>query len=167
MSAHLNDAALQDDGRRKVLIVDDSPTSRQIIRNHLSRHRRTWSLFESDNGEDALAMVGMIQPDFVTLDVNMPNMSGLAVAEEMVKMVPKLHITLITANIQDAVRKRAAELGIGFLEKPVKETTVLRAITILEESRERTLKQLRAGAGAGLAAAAGAFERLPTSAPNV
>jgi CheY-like chemotaxis protein len=117
---------------KKLLIVDDSPTSRQIIRNHITRHRKVWQLYESDNGHDAMDMIRMVMPNYVTMDVNMPNMSGIEAAELILREYPHIRITLITANVQDAVRNRASELGIGFVEKPIKEESVIRAIGILE-----------------------------------
>lgn len=118
---------------RKVLIVDDSPTSRQIIRNYILKHRRGWDVFESDNGEDAMQMIETVSPDFVTMDVNMPNMSGLEAAERILQRWPGIRMTLITANVQEAVRRRARDLGIGFIEKPVRDDGVRKAIDIFEK----------------------------------
>jgi two-component system, chemotaxis family, chemotaxis protein CheY len=117
---------------KKLLIVDDSATSRQIIRNNVSRFRRDWSIFESDNGFDAIEMCEMIKPDCITMDVNMPNMSGLEAAEKILKVHPAIRIVLITANMQEPVRRRATELGMGFVEKPVTEEAVSRAIKFFE-----------------------------------
>jgi CheY-like chemotaxis protein len=118
--------------KANLLIVDDSPTSRQIIRNHLLRHRRIWGIYESDNGHDAMRMMSLVNPDFVTMDVNMPQMSGLEAAEKIRKDFPSTRIALITANVQDAVVRRAAELGFAFIEKPIKEASILKAIEFFE-----------------------------------
>lgn len=123
---------------QKLLIVDDSPTSRQIIRNHLLRHRRGWGIYESDNGMDAMDMMGMVNPDFVTMDVNMPQMSGLEAAEKIRQGWPNTRIALITANVQDAVVKRARELGFEFIEKPIKEAGILKAISFFETAKAGT-----------------------------
>lgn len=117
---------------KKLLIVDDSFTSRQIIRNSVGRFRRDWSTFESDNGFDAIEMVGMINPDFITMDVNMPEMSGLEAAEKILVINPNIRIVLITANMQEPVRRRATELGMGFVDKPVNEESITRAIKFFE-----------------------------------
>lgn len=117
---------------KKLLIVDDSATSRQILRNHISRFRRDWSIFESDNGFDAIEMVEMVNPDCITMDVNMPNMSGLEAAEKILAMNPNIRIVLVTANMQEPVRHRAMELGMGFVEKPVNEESVSRALKFIE-----------------------------------
>jgi CheY-like chemotaxis protein len=120
--------------QRKLLVVDDSQTSRQVIRNYVLKNRRTWVQYESDNALDALDMIRMVSPDFITMDVNMPNMSGLEAAERIVKQYPHIKITLITANIQESVRLRAIELGLGFIEKPIKEAGILDAIEFFERN---------------------------------
>lgn len=117
---------------KTLLIVDDSQTSRQILRTRFSRLRRQWKIFDSDNGADAIDMVEWVRPDFVTMDVNMPNMSGLEAAERIVARWPGIRITLITANIQDGVRRRAAELGFGFIEKPINDNSIPAALLFLE-----------------------------------
>jgi two-component system chemotaxis response regulator CheY len=117
---------------KKLLIVDDSFTSRTIIRNNIGRFRRDWKIFESDNGIDAIEMCDVIKPDLITMDVNMPNMSGLEAAEKILQQHPTIRIVLVTANMQEPVRRRAAELGMGFVEKPVTEESVSRAIKFFE-----------------------------------
>lgn len=118
--------------QKKLLIVDDSMTSRQIIRANISKLRRDWAIFESYNGFDALEMVGLIVPDYVAMDVNMPNMSGLEAAEKVLKINPNIKITLVTANTQEYVRRRAQELGMGFVEKPINKDSVTRTINFFE-----------------------------------
>lgn len=89
-------------------------------------------MFDSDNGFDAVEMVGMVKPDFITMDVNMPNMSGIDAAEKILRAHPGVRIVLITANMQEPVRRRATEMGMGFAEKPVSEESVNRAIKFFE-----------------------------------
>lgn len=117
---------------KKLLIVDDSQTSRQVMRHIVARFRRKWSMFESDNGTDAIDMIAMINPDFVMMDVNMPGMSGLDSAERIRAAAPGIRIALVTANLQEAVRRRAGELGFGFVEKPVNEEKISEAIRFFE-----------------------------------
>lgn len=117
---------------KKLLIVDDSFTSRQIIRNNISKFHRDWQIFESENGDDALNMLRIINPDYVTMDVNMPNISGVECADRMLKEVPSLRICLVTANRQDPVRIKAKEMGVGFVEKPISEESISRVLRFFE-----------------------------------
>lgn len=121
-------------GERKLIVVDDSQTSRQIMRAMIARLRGDWVVFESDNGYDALDLVRMVRPDYVTMDVNMPKMSGIEAAGRILADWPSTRIVLVTANIQDAVADRARELGIGFLEKPLNAQSVAAAVAFFERS---------------------------------
>lgn len=117
---------------KKLIIVDDSVTSRQIIRAMVARQRRDWVIFESDNGYDAIDMAEMLQPDFITMDVNMPKLSGLEASEMILAKWPNTRIVLVTANIQEAVQERARVMGVGFLEKPISEKSITGALAFFE-----------------------------------
>lgn len=109
---------------KKILIVDDSRVSRMMVGTFIKSACPTWQIIEADNAADALTLVEAIHPDYMTLDVNMPGISGLEAAEKLVKDFPSTKIVLLTANVQDAVRNRAVELGIGFAPKPINKDTV-------------------------------------------
>lgn len=117
---------------KKLLVVDDSRTSNQIIRNQVRKLRSQWQIYDSDNALDAIEMAAQVQPDFITMDVNMPNMSGLDAAEQIRKKWPDIRITLLTANIQDATIVRAKELNIGFIEKPINPDKIAEAVAYFE-----------------------------------
>lgn len=74
----------------KVLVVDDSPTQREIISNLLEKCGLTVS-FATD-GVDALEKVQVIQPDLVVLDIVMPRMNGYEVCRYL-KSNPKTQNT--------------------------------------------------------------------------
>lgn len=117
---------------KSLLIVDDSVVSRQILRNRFGRLRPDWTIYDSDNGADALHLAKAIKPDFVTMDVNMPNMSGLVAAERLLQVSPHIRIVMISANVQDATINHSKAMGCGFIEKPITEEGVIAAIVIFE-----------------------------------
>lgn len=119
---------------KSLLIVDDSVVSRQILRNRFARLRPEWTIYDSDNGADALQLTSAIQPDFVTMDVNMPNMSGLVAAEKILQVSPQIRIVMISANVQDATINHAKSMGCGFIEKPITEEGVIAALSIFESN---------------------------------
>lgn len=121
---------------KKLLIVDDSRTSNQIIRNQVRKLRNQWQIYDSDNARDAIEMVAMFQPDYITMDVNMPNMSGLEAAAMIREKWPLIRITLITANIQDSTVNRAKELNIGFIEKPISAEKIAQAVAYFEMAEQ-------------------------------
>jgi CheY-like chemotaxis protein len=109
---------------KTVLIVDDSRVSRMMARQFILSAKPDWTVEEAGTGEEALDKVKAITPLLILIDVNMPGIGGLAAAEQLRQQCPGTHISLVTANVQNATRSRATELGIGFMEKPITEARI-------------------------------------------
>lgn len=111
----------------KVLIVDDSPTMRQLLAFSLKRIRGV-SIVEAKDGMEGLKKVTTDTFDLALIDINMPVMDGLKLihmirTEENMKELP---IVVITTEGADADRERALELGANeYLTKPVQGSEVL------------------------------------------
>ncbi|MEO7495270.1 MAG: response regulator [Massilia sp.] len=117
---------------KTVLVVDDSRVSRMMSRQFILSKQPDWQVEEAATGEEALEKVRAVSPVLILIDVNMPGMGGLAAAELLRAACPDAHITLVTANVQNATRSRATTLGIGFMEKPMTETRIHALIGALE-----------------------------------
>lgn len=107
-----------------VLVVDDSRVSRLMARQFINSKQPGWKVEEAASGEEALKMAPALSPLLILIDVNMPGMGGLAAAEQLRALCPLAHISMVTANVQNATRNRASELGIGFMEKPITEARI-------------------------------------------
>jgi CheY-like chemotaxis protein len=118
---------------KTVLVVDDSRVSRMMSRQFILSLHPEWVVEEAVSGEDAIERIKTFLPSLILLDVNMPGMGGLAAAEILKQQCPDTHITLLTANVQDATRNRATALGVGFLEKPITEARIRQMLAGLEE----------------------------------
>ena len=115
-----------------VLVVDDSRVSRMMARQFILSAKPAWTVEEAGTGEEALERVKTLRPALIMIDVNMPGIGGMVAAEQLRKLCPQAHISLVTANVQNATRNRAGELGIGFMEKPITEARIhalIRAIS--------------------------------------
>lgn len=117
---------------KNVLIVDDSRVSRLMARQFILSKHPNWVIEEAATGEEALDKVQSFTPALILLDVNMPGMGGVAAAEQLRKLLPLSAISLLTANVQTATRNRAAELGVGFMEKPITDERIAQLIAPLE-----------------------------------
>ena len=117
---------------KTVLVVDDSRVSRLMARQFILSRKPDWLVEEAASGEEAIEKVATLRPVLILLDVNMPGMGGLAAAELLRSMCPGAHISLVTANVQNATRNRAAEIGVGFMQKPITETRIHALIGALE-----------------------------------
>ena len=115
-----------------LLIVDDSRTSRTLIRAMLAQIRPEWRTIEASSGDEALQLVDQESPDFVSMDVNMPGISGLEAAGKIRLKHPDIRIVLCTANIQESVRSAAEKAGVHFVAKPITPQVVAQAVSHFE-----------------------------------
>jgi CheY-like chemotaxis protein len=116
---------------KTVLVVDDSRVSRLMARQFILSARPNWTVEDAATGEEALEKVATIHPVLILVDVNMPGIGGMAAAEQLRVRCPDSHISLVTANVQNATRNRANEMGIGFMEKPITEARIHALIAAL------------------------------------
>ena len=113
--------------RHRILIVEDSPTMRQLLAFALKRIPGA-EIVEARDGMDGLRKVTSDHFDLALVDINMPVMDGLKLIhlirdEESLKAMP---IVVITTEGADEDRARALSLGADeYLTKPVQAPRVL------------------------------------------
>jgi CheY-like chemotaxis protein len=99
-----------------VLIVDDEPDMRLLVRGYLAR-AGLHVVEEAINGVDALRALDELNPPpvptVVVLDNLMPRMTGLEVAELILERTPHQHIVLFSAHLNPEVEAEAARLGVS------------------------------------------------------
>jgi CheY-like chemotaxis protein len=100
----------------RVLVVDDSATTRRIVRKILSASRFRLEIAEAQEGIDALKQIGCGQFDFVFLDYNMPGLDGLETLTEIKRQYPRTGVVMMTSVQDEAVAQRAR--AAAFLRKP-------------------------------------------------
>lgn len=115
-----------------LLIVDDSRVSRMMIRAYALDKHPDWQVTEAVSGDEAMKLVDQQHFDFCTMDVNMPGTLGIVAAERILEKYPAMRIAIFSANIQESLRSRAAELGAQFVAKPVTEKSVTQAIAFFK-----------------------------------
>jgi two-component system, chemotaxis family, protein-glutamate methylesterase/glutaminase len=105
----------------KLLIVDDSVFMRTVIRDMVTKDPSIEVVGTASNGVDALEKIQSLEPDLVTLDIEMPKMSGIQVLEELrrFKRRPKI-LMLSSLTSKDAeMTVQAIRLGADdFMLKP-------------------------------------------------
>lgn len=103
----------------KILIVDDSRVAIMTFKKVYLSIAPEAEIVEALSAEDAELLLNKDRFDLASLDLNLPGKDGLELAAIIQKKSPETRIMLITANIQDAVRKRADEIGVQVIEKPM------------------------------------------------
>jgi two-component system, cell cycle response regulator DivK len=92
--AMIRKAAGKNDMSKRILVVDDQPDNRQIIRDMLAL--TDYEITEAENGELALAAIAKQRPDLILMDIQLPIMDGYT-ATSRIKSDPKLRSIPIIA----------------------------------------------------------------------
>lgn len=111
----------------KILVADDEPLARQRLCRLIRRIRPEAELLEAANGVEVLEQVRLEQPEIVLLDIRMPQMDGVQVAEKLAYEPAPPAVIFCTAYDEyalDALQHQA----IGYLLKPVRERELERAL---------------------------------------
>lgn len=112
-----------------VLIVDDSPTERHVLKGMLERNGLNVSLAAS--GEEGVAQARMIKPDLVLMDVVMPGLNGFQATRELSRDPDTSGIPVIMVTTKDQETDRIWGMRQGakeYLTKPVEETQLIAAV---------------------------------------
>jgi CheY-like chemotaxis protein len=119
-----------------VLMVDDSPTARRVMRKVLAGSIFQMSLQDAGDGDAAIAACEERAFDLVFLDCNMPGISGLETLQELRKRNPAIRVIMISGDHREEVVRRAAELGAAaFLRKPFFTHDIDRALHVAFDLR--------------------------------
>src|SRR5438067_13675089 len=104
----------------RVLVVDDSAFMRRVVGDAVSSQPDMELVGVAHNGLDALVKVEQVQPDVVTLDVEMPEMDGLTALRHLMSKYPRPVVMLSSLTHQGAVTTlRALNIGaVDFVGKP-------------------------------------------------
>ncbi|MGM0593182.1 MAG: chemotaxis-specific protein-glutamate methyltransferase CheB [Pseudomonadota bacterium] len=100
-------------GPVRVLIVDDSAFYRKRLRLLVADHPEIAVVGEARGGKEALAMAARLQPDLVTMDIEMPGMNGMEAIERLMVEQPVPVLVVTGTDAADAANKA---LALGALE---------------------------------------------------
>jgi two-component system KDP operon response regulator KdpE len=99
-----------------VLVVDDEPAVQRSLRANLVA--RGYEVISADNGEDALRLFSRALPDLVVLDLMLPGLTGIEVAEWL-RARSEVPILVLSARGEEQIKVQALDLGADdYLTKP-------------------------------------------------
>lgn len=114
--------------KAKILIAEDSAYMRSILKDLLLRNGYDVT-GEAENGREALELYEKLKPDIVTLDIMMPEMSGIQALKELKESYPDSRVLMSASMGQQNLVVEAIRAGASdFFIKPVQAEKVVEAI---------------------------------------
>ncbi|WP_378151697.1 protein-glutamate methylesterase/protein-glutamine glutaminase [Chungangia koreensis] len=106
--------------KKKLLIVDDSAFMRKLIADFFEGHPTIQVVGIARNGKDALTKISHLQPDVITLDIEMPEMDGLQALKAIMEEhpIPVVMLSSMTKAGADATLKAMEYGAFDFVAKP-------------------------------------------------
>jgi two-component system chemotaxis response regulator CheB len=100
----------------RVFVVDDSPFVRRALTRVLATQPGFKVVGAAESGAEALAKVPAADPDFVTLDLEMPGMDGLQVLPALLRWKPSLRVVMLSAHTREGATATVAALAAGAVD---------------------------------------------------
>ncbi|AGX43394.1 chemotaxis protein CheY [Clostridium saccharobutylicum DSM 13864] len=114
---------------KRVLIVDDAAFMRVTLKSMLENNGFE-VVGEAENGIIGVQKYVELNPDVVTMDITMPEMSGIDALKEMKKINPNVKVVMISAMGQDMLIRESVIAGAkSFIVKPFKEEFMVKTLT--------------------------------------
>jgi len=115
--------------RATILIVDDNPRLRALIRRITTQKPALQVVGEAEDGAEAIRFTHLLRPDIVLMDLVMPLVNGLEAMRRIKVEHPETKVIIMTVHTEDAYRRTAEANGAdAFLLKKTLMTTLLPTI---------------------------------------
>ncbi len=115
--------------RIKIILVDDHPVVRRGISSCLTKHENLQIVGEAGDGREALKKIKELLPDIVLMDIDMPQMNGLAATEVLRKEMPQVKVLILSMHSQAEFVLRIIQSGArGYVLKEANPDDLIKAI---------------------------------------
>ena len=109
----------------KVVIIDDEPLARSIVKEYLQKHPQLELVQECNDGFEGLKAIQQHQPDLVFLDIQMPKINGF----EMLELIEQPPAVIFATAFDDYAIKAFEAHAIDYLLKPFNQERFDKAIS--------------------------------------
>ena len=121
-----------------VLLVDDYPAMRQLLRDILERYSDIQIIGEAGTGEEAVAQAATLNPSVVVIDLQLPTMTGIEATTAIKRQCPSTTIIGLTAGATDSTETAMRHAGAAIVLSKVDLLETLYP-AIIEESMLRKI----------------------------
>ncbi len=111
--------------RKTVLIVDDNPWIRMVLRERFQREADLAVCGEAENGKEAIEKAQQLRPDLIVMDLSMPGMNGLEAARILKRLMPSVPLIMYSAFADKFLEQQARLIGIRALVAKSQDPAVL------------------------------------------
>jgi DNA-binding NarL/FixJ family response regulator len=119
-----------------VLIADDHPIFRKGLLLAIGTENGIEIVGEAENGQQALDLAEKLKPDIIVLDIEMPVLNGLQVAEELIKRHLPVKIIFLTMYKEEDMFNEAMDLGVkGYVLKESAVSDIVKGIKTVADGR--------------------------------
>jgi len=134
----------------RVLVVDDSVVIRKVLCDALASDPAITVAGTASDGRIALAKIAQLHPDLITLDIEMPNLSGLEAIREIRKLHAKLPIIMFSTLTERGARATLDALTLGASDYVTKPSNSGSLNVTMERIKQDLLPKIKALCGRGL-----------------
>ncbi|WP_209330582.1 histidine kinase N-terminal 7TM domain-containing protein [Lunatimonas salinarum] len=116
---------------RTVLVAEDNPVNRMLVKVYLTNLFPSLHVIEAENGKDAYDLYLKEKPDLLITDIHMPEMNGYELATKIRngETTRRIPILALTANVLEGQEERCKKAGIDdYVSKPVRQDTFKRVM---------------------------------------
>jgi pilus assembly protein CpaE len=139
---------MAEQGKIRVLIVDDITETRDNLEKLLFFEKDIEVVAKAGTGREAVAMAKQHQPDVVLMDINMPDMDGIAATEALLSQVPTTQVIMMSVQgEQDYLRRSMLAGAREFLIKPISAEDLYNAIRHVHRLQTTQRRYVSTGPG--------------------
>lgn len=125
----------------KVIIIDDEPLARSIVKEYLSQHTDLEMIQECGDGFEGLKAIQQHQPDLIFLDIQMPKITGF----EMLELIEQPPAVIFTTAFDEFAIKAFEAHAIDYLLKPFNQERFDKAIAKWKEQNSSAAEKTTQG----------------------
>jgi len=120
----------------RVMLVDDHPLFRQGLRIALGSQPELLVAGEASTGSEAMRQFLLLDPDMAVLDIHLPDMTGLDLARQMLRLRPNIRLVILTMVRDEEIFHAAMGLGVlGYVLKESAEDEIVDCISVVQRGK--------------------------------